>query len=490
MLTPIENLSGHASNVGDFVGNDTYGFNQGVAGSTVGTIGATGGMVIGGIKIGAKAKELGEVNEELEDARERSGNGVEGMRAIILLLERKKAAAQKGIAEGVGSVVGGISGAIGSIAGFFGSATAQVLSKVMGVVGAGIAMVLGTIAAIRDFMNVHKRRKAKKAISLVIDSYAEMATDIGTEFQDKKQELETLTAKPKRSRTEADKERMRKLPGKIAALEQRFDAVDQMRVSLAISKRKQGSKGKILSGITNLVGVGGSAALGVMGLGMLGVLSVGAAAGPVGWALVGAAAVAALAYFIGQKVKQAIRNSNVKRMNEELTLVNEYLTAGTVNGNPLILKSGRDATTLTAEQRLKRTWHRGFFPTLEKKGWFNKLISKSKSGTMTMAERKQELQDYLAKYDKEAAANIVWEGIKQALLTDKGNVEVSNPQHDSAHPDPNIPEKITLRQQIRNLIAFYFGEGEVDKFVESIQGTKREKYARSLLLQKMKLEDK
>jgi phage gpG-like protein len=483
VVSTMDPISGTINNIGDFVGNDKAGFNKGTEGGSVSVVGGTLGLVSGGIKTGVKAREWHESNQQLEALDSRRTE--EGIYATIAIWERKRAAAIKGTAEGSGSVIGSISGLIGSIAGLAG---AQALSAAMSAFGGILGAVTGTIMAVRDFMNVHKRRKAKNAIALVIDSYTQIAADVQNQMNSKLQEVKSVTnslktAKPK------DRAGLRSqlatLKNELAALETKFDGLDNMRLSLAVAKRKQGFGGKIFSGITNLVGVAGAGALAGLALGGA------AAAGPAGWALAGVALAAALGYFIGMKVKKAIRESNVKRMNEEIVLVKEFITSGKVAGTEVTLPNGTKAATLNSQQRKAVTWRREMFPTVEQKGWFNKLFSKSKSGTMTIGARLTELQDYLDKYDKSAAAGTVWEGFKRALAPgEEGDMQVDNPKFDPKQPGSGIPQKITLRESIQQLIE-HFLPGKLDDVMKAIAaGGDKEDNTRKLLLQKMKLEDK
>jgi phage gpG-like protein len=481
-VSTMDPISGTINNIGDFVGNDKAGFNQGTEGGSVSVVGGSIGLISGGIKTVSKGMEWHEANTQLEALDSRKTE--EGIYATIAIWERKRAAAIKGTAEGSGSVIGSISGLIGSIAGLAG---AQALSAAMSAFGGILGAVTGTIMAVRDFMNVHKRRKAKNAIALVIDSYTQIASDVQTQMNSKLNEVKSATnslktAKPK------DRAGLRSqlttLKGELAALETKFDGIDNMRLSLAVAKRKQGFGGKVFSGITNLVGAAGAGALAGLALGGA------VAAGPAGWALAGVALAAALGYFIGMKVKKAIRESNVKRMNEEIVLVKEFIATGKVQGADVMLPNGTNASAIPSQRRKAVIWRREMFPTVEQKGWFNKLISKSKSGTMTIGERLVELEAYLDKYDKSAAANTVWEGFKRALAPgEEGDMEVDNPKFDAKNPTA-APAKITLRQSIEALIDHFLPGKLADVQKAIAAGGDKEDNTRKLLLQKMKLEDK
>lgn len=505
-------------------GDARTGMGQDKLGGSISVITGTVGTGMGIYKTGKSGMEWHEAEQELRDTQERVRNGEAGLFATVQLLERKKAAAQKGTAEGVGSILGGISGFINGVAGL---ASAAVVAGVAFGCGQALNVLIGTINAIRDFMNVAKRSKAKSAISKVLSAYTQLADDQATKVEDKKNEIDQLASQEKaldkqlasyrqkrnnaksqkaksRYQTKVDEikdqkrdlnNQLQTLANELARIEGDFDKFDSMRQSLATSKRKQGFGSKIFSGLTNLVGVGGSAALLAATIG-----GVGAAAGPVGWVLGGIALVAMLSFFIGREIKQSIRKSNVTRMQTELPFVEEYITTGKVGGV--------DKTTETNPLvRETHPWTRDMFTEagVPKKGWFNKLISKKKSGTLTMGERRAELKEYLGKYDKDAAANTVWEGFKRALTTAEGDLEVDNPAFDQklkdavdngtrtdVQPDDTrLKPKITLKEQIENLIAHFFGKNKVAQFVEAINaGGTKEQDARTLILQKMKLVDK
>jgi hypothetical protein len=484
-VSTMDPISGTINNVGDFVGNDTAGFDKGTPGGAVSIVGGSIGLLSGGIKTVSKGMEWHEANQQLKALDSRKTE--EGISSTIAIWERKRAAAIKGTAEGSGSIIGSVSGIIGSIAGLVG---AKALSTAMSAFGGILGAVTGTIMAIRDFLNVHKRRKAKNAIALVIDSYTQVATDIQGQMNSKLNEVRTTTDDLNKAKDEDKqpfRDKLNVLRNEIAALETKFDGLDNMRLSLAIAKRKQGFGGKIFSGITNLVGAAGAAALAGLALGGA------AAAGPVGWALAGVALAAALGYFIGMKVKKAIRESNVKRMNEEIVMVDEFINSGTINGAARAMSTGGKQSndpSVTPDNRKAELWRRDMFPTVEQKGWFNKLFSKSKSGKLTIGARRVELQEYLDKYDKSAAAGTVWEGFKRALAPgEEGDMEVDNPKYDAKNPTA-APAKITLRQSIQDLIN-HFLPGKLDDIMKAIAaGGDKEDNARKLLLQKMKLEDK
>lgn len=480
------------------------------------------GTVMGLGKVGMSAYDWHKTNQELSTVESTYTGGDKALFATVELLKRKREAAIKGTAEGTGSILSGISGIING-------ASSGVTAAVAFSVGAALNMVVSTINAIRDFYNAYKRGKGQEVVGNTISAYMSLAGTVQQTVEDKKNQLQQQTtqkAAAEQQLTTIDQQLLRiqqarangqltpKSPNyqqvltalrelrnrkqqattqrdeannqiatlgpEIQAAEEKFDKIDTMRRALAVSHRKLGFKSKITSGVTNLIGAGGGAAL------FAATLGAGAAAGPVGWVLSGIAIVAALSFFIGMRVKRSIRKSNVARMGAELVLVNEYIQNGTIDGVALPGAAG------TADERKNDRWRRDMFTGkggVTAKGWFNKLISKSKSGTLTMEQRQGELKNYLDKYDKSAAGNTVFDGIRAALLPGaEGDQMVNNPKHDPQKPKTGVPVQIPLRQTIEDLLKQFFEAG-ADDMKESIISTDPNKQgkAKELLLEKMKL---
>jgi hypothetical protein len=526
---PTQGLGANITGVDNGTGTGATGLGQQTGGNVISV--ATGALGTG-INIYGMVKNVGawqEANEGLkthEPGYKGDGTtpGDKELFATVELLKRKRLAAQKGTAESAGGILGGISGLINGIAGFFSSAAAGVVAGTAFAAGAGLGALVGTINAIRDFFNVHKRRKGQKSVQNVINAYISLAAPLsatvsnkkplyeaavqdGLRLQGEKTKIEQATrllvaafragkrtpemftkAQQIKQLTQDNDDAIQTVATRISTLgdevrdaEQEFDKIDKMRVALATSKRKMGYKGKITSGITNLVSAGGAAALFAAAVGA------GAAAGPVGWVLSGLAIVAALSFFIGMKIKRSIRKSNVTRMNAELLLVGEYINSGTIAG------TASPGASPTVDERKMDTWKRDMFTGkggVTEKGWFNKLISKKKSGTLKIGERKTELEVYLAKYDKDKAGETIIEGFTNALKPGaEGNQMVDNPKFDATKaPGPNNVQKITLRETIENLLKHFFGD-KADDMKLSLLSTNPQKSgeAKKLIMQKMKL---
>ncbi|MCB9436227.1 MAG: hypothetical protein H6673_04440 [Anaerolineales bacterium] len=537
-----------AGTIGDYLGTDpTQGLSIGAAadnassalnngtgnamtGMGLGTVGQVMSVTTGSIgtamglgKVGMSAKDWYDANKELETHETAYKGGDKALFATVELLKRKRSAAQKGTAEGIGSIASGVSGIING-------ATQGVTAAVAFSVGAALGMVVSTINAIRDFFNAVKRGRAQSQVGNTMTAYMSLMGSVEQTMNDKKQQLQQHTTRKEdaekellvisqkvqqintlrtsgqlRSRSSSDIQKITQglqtlrnrktqmetqrdqsdqqilaLGPEILQAEQKFDKIDAMRRSLAVSHRKLGFKSKITSGVTNLVGAGGAAAL------FAATLGAGAAAGPVGWVLSGIAIVGALSFFIGMAVKRSIRKSNVTRMNAEKVLVDEYIQSGTIAGQ------AATGASADADTRKKDIWRRDMFTGkggVTAKGWFNNLISKNKSGKLTMEERQAELKAYLEKYDKGAAGDTVFDGIRAALLPgDEGDQMVDNPKHNPQKPVTGVPAKVTLRTTIEDLLKHFFG-GNADDMKQSIISTDPTKQgkAKELLLDKMKL---
>lgn len=545
VLTDDPGVVDLAGTLGDYLGADpTKGLSIGAAGDTASSSAFNGtgnsltgmgldsvgqvmsvttgsiGTVMGLGKVGLSVKDWHEANKELETHETAYKGGDKALFATVELLKRKRSAAQKGTAEGIGSIASGVSGIING-------ATQGVTSMVAFSVGAALGMVVSTINAIRDFFNAVKRGKAQSQVGNTMTAYMSLMGSVEQTMNDKKQQLQQHTTRKedaekellvinqkvqqistlhssgqlkstdiqkvkqglqalKNRKTQMETQRDQSdqqilaLGPEILQAEQKFDKIDAMRRSLAVSHRKLGFKSKITSGVTNLVGAGGAGAL------FAATLGAGAAAGPVGWVLSGIAIVGALSFFIGMAVKRSIRKSNVTRMNAEKVLVDEYIQSGTIAGQ------AATGASPDADTRKKDIWRRDMFTGkggVTAKGWFNNLISKNKSGKLTMEERQAELKAYLEKYDKGAAGDTVFDGIRAALLPgDEGDQMVDNPKHNPQKPVTGVPAKVTLRTTIEDLLKHFFG-GNADDMKQSIISTDPTKQgkAKELLLEKMKL---
>ncbi len=270
----------------------------------------------------------------------------------------------------------------------------------------------------------------------------------------------------------------------ILTTESKYDEYGKMITALTTAERKQGFGGKIGTGIINLLGAGGSIAL------LAATLGAGAAAGPVGWVLSGVALLGIIGYAVGMHIKRKIRESNVKRMKQEIVILADYIANGTLpSGHEL--PDGYTPSTTESERR-DDIWHRSMFPTTEKKGWFNKLISKKRSGTMTMGERVTLITNYLGKYDVGAQAEVIATGFVKSLQPGPdGDQEVTNPAYsDDLSPElkANTPQTVTLRDMNMGLLAHFFGD-KADEMKVSLLSADDDKSdaAKELLAKKMKL---
>jgi hypothetical protein len=230
---------------------------------------------------------------------------------------------------------------------------------------------------------------------------------------------------------------------------------------LMVAKRKQGFKTKLFSGGVSLGAAAGGAALLAATLGAV-------AATPVGWALAATAALVTIGLVIGMKVKRKIRQENVDRMRAELELIDEALDDG--------------------DLKEKDPWSRSYFEGqgLKKKEALRRAFTKSKkSGKITVGARKAEIEAYLTKYDTKAAGETVWEGFKRTLTTKEGDIKVDNPAYKSPQKTPDVPKKITVREQLEQFIQHQ--TGDVEKFKKSMFDPGQEDAAKELLLGKMNL---
>lgn len=478
--------------------------------------------------------------------------------ATVELLKRKKSDAVKGEWENAGNILGGVSGMVNGISGLIAGATAALVAGVAFGVGAGLNAIIGTISAIRDFVNAGKRAKSKKEVGRVRAAYAELYLKLGTkvgamkalndqrqtkvdklteenqehldvvssksdeivaantELDQKREEYEKEESLTKKQTLIADimllKPRIQKLSKErfdalqlavekeqqaqriaqeiadtvndIQDTEQKYEEYGKMVTALKTAERKQGFGGKIGSGIINTIGAAGGAAL------LAATLGAGAAAGPVGWILSGVALLGVIGYAVGMHIKRKIRESNVKRMKQEINLVASYIATGRLPSGGTL----PDGYTKGADENARKDdmWHRVMFPTTEKKGWFNKLISKKRSGTMTMQERVDLITDYLGKYDKEAAGEVIATGFVKALQPGtEGDQEVQNPAYKDDLPDrirTQTPKTVPLRDLNVGLLAHFFPnkEEEMKSALLSADPDKQSD-AKQLLIKKLKL---
>src|SRR5690606_36440073 len=141
-------------------------------------------------------------------------------------------------AEGVGSILGGISGFINGVAGLAGAA---VVAGVAFGCGQALNVLIGTINAIRDFMNVAKRKKAKSAISKVIAAYSGLADSQAGEVQHKKDAINQLAVEEKGLDSKLSKARRKRNGAKSQKSKQKYQTeVDQIKGDkLALNGRMQ-----------------------------------------------------------------------------------------------------------------------------------------------------------------------------------------------------------------------------------------------------------
>jgi hypothetical protein len=542
----LENVNDIAGTLGDYLGADQGGLDKGNTGGTgdygtgagmdsVGTVFslATGsiGVLKGGYDIIDDSVSLYKTNKEIDEVNEdyQDGSGDTELFATMELLKRQKSDAEKGIFEGSTSVVSGIVGILNGVGGAIGDAALSVWT--FGI-GAAIGAVMGTINAIRDFLDAGRREMKKQEIAKVYAGYSEVMGEakdelrpIHGEFSQTGNEIKGLVAqkaamrakindnkkryqnkeisKKKYQRRDAryqtayndikgeittKRNRLQSLKDPLKNALEKYEKQKEMVAALSLSMRKQGNATKIGTGILSLVGAGGSAALFIAALGV----GAAAAATPIGWVMAGVALVGALGFAIGMGIKRAIRKDNVKRMNDEKKMLMLYINTGYFDDAGTKQPAGLPGPgSRKKRQRENATWSRKAFEDagLRKKGWFNKLISKSKSGSMTMKERLKELDDYLKKHDKGGAADTIAEGFIESLKfpndPSKGGKVVKNPVHDT---DPSAPAETTLADLNKGLLAYFF-KSKVDEMVDSLlsdDDDKRNK-AKELLATKMRL---
>ena len=444
---------------------------ENIAGGSYGLLANLLGLGTGSFKIHQARKGKKEAKRELELLKYKP-QGQDELFGATALLEKQLSQANKGLASdsvAVSSSLNGITNAISTIIqGAASGATATaaaLLANVTFAIGYGVGAILNLIQAVRDFFNVYKRRKGQKAVTKVIQAYDQRLAVLQDEISEANERIVNiagdvdLTLEEALEQVEEEAKTVREHQEEIATLEAR-------RSAFAVSKRKQGAKGKTLSGVLNLVGAAGGTALTVAGIAAaVGVGASLAAAGPVGWALAGTALLGILAFAIGKKIKQSIRAKNVKRMRRELTFVNEYIEKGTINGvpSPAYDEKGEVIAATTSNGNLRpsarqyHAWHRFLVQPegvkVEKKGWFNRLTSRRKSGTLSMGARRERLQAYLEKYDKQQAGQNAIAGIVEALAPGPAGdvtVDVDDPEQ------PGAKKTLTMREVMQGLLQSYF----------------------------------
>lgn len=445
-----------------------------ISGGSFGLLFNLFGLGIGSAKIHKEHKDKKNAKKELELLKYKL-QGQDELFGATALLKKQVSQANKGLASdsvAVGSSLNGIFNAISTIIqGASSGATAAMaglLANVTFAVGYGVGAILNLIQAGRDFYNIYKRKKGQKAVARVIEAYNQRLGNLHDEINDAYERMTdiagdtSLSLEEALTQTEQEAKTIRAHQDEIATLEAR-------RSAFVVSKRKQGAGIKSVQATLNLIGAAGGTALTVAGIaaaiGTGAAAATLAAAGPVGWALAGTALLGILAFAIGTKIKQSIRRKNVKRMRQEIGFVNEYIDKGTIDGVPSpaydekgnrIAKAARNVT-FSPSTRQYHAWHRFMVQPagvkVEKKGWFNRLISRRKSGTLSMKGRRDALRAYLEKYDKQKAGQNAIEGIVTALgpgAAGDVQVDVDDPKN------PGTKKTLTMRQVMHGLLQSYF----------------------------------
>lgn len=474
-----------------------------------------------------KRKKSDAIKGEWENA----GNIVGGISGLVNgisgLIAGATAALVAGVAFGVGAGLNAIVGTISAIRDFVSAGKRAKTQKEIGRVRAAYAELyggLGTKAGAMKNLNTSRQgmldKLTEENVELLeqVDTKSDSIVAANTELDEKRQQVEEEESIPKRQtliadimllKSKIDRESQERLAlveeankkeqeaqrvgqliadsaNEIADTEQKYEEYGKMITALTTAERKQGYGGKIGTGIVNLVGAAGGAAL------LAATLGAAAAAGPVGWILSGIALVGVIGYAVGMHIKRKIRESNVKRMKQEISLVASYIATGRLPAGGTL----PDGYTAGADENARKgdMWHRVMFPTDEKKGWFNKLISKKRSGKMTMQERVDLITNYLGKYDKEAQGDVIAAGFIKALApgTD-GDQEVQNPAYSDDLPDnlkTTTPKMVALRDLNVGLLAHFF-KGKAGDMQEALLSTDPDKSgdAKALLKKKLKLGD-
>lgn len=472
-------------------GNALTGGDQAIVGGELGV----GVNVATTILSVASAKEnietLNKTKQEHKRSKQDYRAGNEELFAAVSVLEKERSQAKKGLASDISNVTLGLNGILNGIvtiiAGAVQSGTAAAIASAgIGAVTFGVnyagGAILSFIEAMRDFFKVHKRSKAKKQMWEMVRAYEQ-----GLEA--KHEEMANL--KRTTISSMADIFEIEKTTQEIT---REILRLEKLRSAFAMAERKQGYGGNLASGGMNLLATAGGAAL------LASVISAStvAAATPIGWALAGAAALGILCFAIGKKIKKSLRNKNVTRMRQEREFVQEYIDTGKIAGrrSPAYDASGvqihspQENIHRDPAEREQDIWHRFMVQPegvkVEKKGWFNRLFSKGKSGKSTMARRLNKLDRYLTKFDKEAAGDTIIEGLLAAL-------DDSNPESQRmVKIDPKGPDddsnKRTMKEQTRGLLEHFF-PGKANDMIASLQSDndKNREAAKRRILSKMKL---
>lgn len=461
--------------------------------------------------------------------------GISGLiNGITGLISGGTAALISGIAFGVGAGLGAIFSTVAAIRDFVAAGKRAKTQKEIGKVRASYIELYNQLDGAAEPLKVQNQERQDK-VNALNDEEKEVTrkwalkskevVDTNTELEEKRKAYEGEESTSKRQTLIADimllKPRIKKLAeerdalekeaneiydkaqvigqqilataDKITEIENRYDQYGEMITALATAQRKQGFGGKIGTGIVNLIGAGGGIAL------LAATLGAGAAAGPVGWVLSGVALVAIIGYAVGMHIKKKIRKSNVKRMRVEIKHVAEYISTGNLPQASNPDTGGKDGEfptgytpSGTPDDRKTDVWHRIMFPTKEKKGWFNKLISKKRSGTMSMQQRIDMMTEYLGKYDTEAQAKVIVRGFVSSLKDgSEGDQTVANPAYSddlSQELKDNTPETVTLREVNMGLLAYFFGD-KANEMKASLLSSDEDKAgaAADLLAKKLKL---
>ena len=384
--------------------------------------------------------------EASESLAELEAQGAPELYAAIQILEREQANARQGMAEGGASLIAAINGVGNGISTFINGfanafsyssvAAATVIATATFAIGAGLNALMGTISGIRDIRTGIRRTLKRGATQELLDFCEKLSTQQEASLAAKRARIDELKEiegnlqaelLTSQARTLADDllaaklQQLKNVGQEVVTLGEevakdgdQVSMLTKMVGGLSVSARKQRAKEKGGTAFLNLTGAAGGAALLAATIG-----GVAAAATPIGWALSGIAAVSILIYTFSKFYKRKIRNSNVIRMRQEKAAIEAALSA--------------DPPTTTWHS----AWNRDDFPTDEKKSRLNRFLneiapwkSKGKSGQITIGDRLNQLDAYLAKYDVESAGDAVYEGIAAALTQDVGDqsVEVADGQ--------------------------------------------------------------
>ncbi len=404
------------------------------------------------------------------------------------MLRKERSQAKKGLATSAAGVFSGINGMFNGaytiVSGIekVGTKAVQVAGGIGSVtfgIAYGLNAILGLVTAGRDFFNAFKRAKGRKAVRTLMEIYQARAEAL-------RDQIEPLLAEVEEGRIPNLSDIQR-----IKAWQQELLEVETMRNALATAKHKQGYKGKLFGGSMGLASAAAGMALLAATIG-----GVAAAATPVGWIIGGIALLATIGFAVGKTIRRKVRDNNIKRMRKEIAHVSEYIESGRIGGMPAPAYDAQKVETHSALQNLARSsaerggdiWHRRQFEQpgtdYETKSRLHKWLTKSKSGTLTMQARLEELKTYLAKHDKENARTILIEGLRASL--DPTHPESAKMVKKDPH-DPHSPER-SMRQHTSELLEHYF-PGNSAKMIASLLSadeTIRED-AGKRILSKMKL---